>query len=349
MVGGEPEATFLNDANEARLEVTHRDLGPLRGAIGLQLSDRDFSVVGEESLLPPTQTGTRAIFVFEETGEGRVRFQFGGRYEQQDVEVDAGDLPDRSFSGLSGSVGIVFVPNADYTAVLSLSHSARLPVAEELYFNGPHEATFQFQVGDPNLREESGNGLDLAFRKRSGIVTGELSVFAQRFDGYIFQNATGETEDDLPVFVFAQRDATFRGAEAHADIELLHRDPNHLALELTADYVRASLSGGGSLPFIPPMRYGAGLRYQGQSLYLLGEVRHANAQDRVAEFETTTTGYTLVNAAAGYRFILADTVHDVMLRGNNLTDELAYNHINPLKDVVPLAGRDFTLSYRLTF
>jgi iron complex outermembrane receptor protein len=349
VIDGDAEATFLNDSTEARLEASHRDIGPFHGAFGIQFADRDFRVEGEESLLPPTRTKSNAIFAFEEAGQGRWRVQFGGRYERQKVDVADGELPDRSFSGLSGSAGFVFVPNADYTVALSLSHSARLPVAEELYFNGPHEATFQFQIGDPNLRKEKGNGFDLALRKRTGIVTGEISFFSQRFDGYIFESPTGETEDDFPVFLFAQRDANFRGAEGHADFELLHTDPHHLVLELTADYVRATLAGGGSLPFIPPLRYGAGVRYQGPALYALGEVRHANAQNRVAESETTTPGYTLVNAMIGYRFFFASTVHDVMLRGNNLTDELAYNHVNPLKDVVPLAGRDFTLSYRLTF
>lgn len=350
IVNDEPETEFLNRFSEGRIEASHRDLGPFHGAVGVQYSNRDFRVEGEESLLPPTETTNHAIFAFEEAGRGVWRVQFGGRYEQQKVDVTSDELRDRSFSGLSGSGGIVFVPNEHWTAALSLSHSARLPVAEELYFDGPHEATFQFQIGNPDLREERGNGIDLSFRKRTGIVTGEVSLFTQRFDGYIYENPTGDVEDDLRVFEFAQRDATFRGAEGHADITLLHADPNHIALELTADYVRATLAdGGGPLPFIPPFRYGAGIRYQGQSLHAFAELRHANAQNRVADFETTTPGYTMFNAAVGYRFFVADTVHDVLLRGNNLTDELAYNHLNPLKDAVPLAGRDFTLSYRMTF
>ncbi|HET7711178.1 MAG TPA: TonB-dependent receptor [Thermoanaerobaculia bacterium] len=349
VVDGEPEASFFNDSIEARLEATHRDVGPLRGAIGIQLSNRDFRVAAEESLLPPTETQNRAIFLFEEWVKGDWRLQFGARYEDQEIDVTSADLPDRSFDGLSASGGFVYAPTPGYSVALSVSRSSRLPVAEELYFNGPHEATFQFQIGNPDLRKESGTGVDLALRKRHGVVTGEVSLFTQHFDGFIYENPTGELEDDLPVFVFAQRDATFRGAEAHADVELHHRDPDHLVLELTADVVRATLSGGGSLPFIPPARFGAGLRYQGEALYAFGEVRRANAQERIAEFETPTKGYTLVNAAVGYRFISGETVHDLMLRGNNLTDELAYNHINPLKEVVPLPGRDFTLSYRLTF
>lgn len=350
VVNGESEVTFLNDGTEARLEASHRDLGPFHGAIGAQYSSRDFRTEGEELLLPPTVTKNIALFAFEEAGRGTWRLQLGGRYESQDVEVDSDDAPDRSFDGFSGSAAAVWIPNDDYTASLALFHSSRHPVAEELYFNGAHEATFQFQVGDPNLRTERGNGLDLSLRKRTGRVTGELSLFAQRFDGYIFQDPTGEIEDDFPVYLFSQSDASFRGVEAHADIALFHSDPNHLALELSGDRVRADLADGrGPVPFIPPFRYGVGLRFQGQSLMLLAEVRRAGDQDHVATFETPTAGYTLFNAAIGYRFFFGDTVHDVMLRGNNLTDELAYNHLNPLKDVVPLPGRDLALSYRLAF
>ncbi|MDP9193036.1 MAG: TonB-dependent receptor [Acidobacteriota bacterium] len=350
VVHGEPEVEFLNDATEARFEASHRDLGPFHGAVGVQYANRDFRTAGEEFLLPPTVTKNVAFFAFEEAGRGVWRVQLGGRYESQDVEVDSDDVSDRSFDGLSGSVAAVWVPNEDYTASLALSHSSRLPVAEELYFDGPHEATSQFQVGDPDLTIEKGNGLDLSLRKRTGRVTGELSLFAQRFDGYIFQNPTGETEDELPVFQFAQVDANFSGAEVHADIALYHTDPNHLSLELSGDYVRADLADElGPVPAIPPYRYGAGLRFQGEKLMLLGEVRHTNRQNRIAAFETATPGHTMFNAAIGYRLFFGDSVHDLMLRGNNLTDELAYNHLNPLKSVVPLPGRDFSLSYRVAF
>ena len=347
---GNTDITFFNRANEGRFEVQQRPRGALSGSMGVQYSRRDFHTEGEESILPPSLTKNSAVFVYEEAGKGLWRLQFGGRYGHQDIDVTSEELPSRTFSGASGSVAAVYVPSADYTASLSLSHSTRFPVAEELYFNGAHEATFQFEIGDPNLGSERSNGLDLSLHKRTGNVTGTVSAYATRFAGYIYQNPTGDVEDDFPVFVFAQRDAQFYGAEGHVDIALVHSDPNHLALELTGDYVHAELrNGGGALPFIPPWHLGVGLRFQGQSLYLLGEARHAARQDRVAEFETPTDGYTIYNAAVGYRFFLGDTVHDVMLRGTNLTDELARNHVNPLKDVVPLPGRDVSLSYKLTF
>jgi len=350
VVGGETEITFFNRNTEGRFEAVHRAFGPLSGSIGVQYSRRDFFTEGEESILPPTLTRNMAAFVFEEAGKGTWRLQFGGRYEHQDVAVSSDELPDRDFNNLSGSVAAVYVPNSDYSASLSLSHSVRAPVAEELYFNGAHEATFQFEIGDPNLKKEASNGIDLSLHKRTGTVTGSVSVFRTKFDGYIFQNPTGDEEDGFPVFVFSQSNAKFYGAEGHADIALYHSDPNHLALELTGDFVHAELgNGGGPIPFVPPAHIGIGLRYQGQSLFLLGEARHAAKQNRTAQFETPTAGYTLINAAIGYRFFIGNTVSDVLLRGNNLTDRLARNHVNPLKDAVPLPGRDVSLSYKLTF
>jgi iron complex outermembrane receptor protein len=342
--------TFLNDYTEGRVEASHRALGAFTGSMGAQYSKRDFSVTGEEKLLPPTSTKNTAIFLFEEATRGPWQFQFGGRYEQQKVDVADEELPDRDFKGLSGSFGLVWAPTSTASIALTASHSARLPVAEELYFDGAHEATFQFEVGNPNLDRETSNGLDLSLRGHGERVSGEVSVFATRFDGYIFQNPTGDEEDGFPVFEFAQAGASFHGAEAHTDITLLHRDPNHLSLELSADYVHAELSDSGEpLPFIPPLRFGVGLRYQGEALHSTVEVRRAASQNRVAGFETETDGFTLLNASVGYRLFSGNTVHDILLRGTNLTDELARNHLNPLKDAVPLPGRDLGLSYRVTF
>ena len=350
VVDGAPETGFANDFTEGRFEATHRAIGAISGSFGVQASSRDLAVTSEESLLPPTNTRNTAAFAFEELTTGRWRWQVGARYERQAIDVMSGDLPDRTFSGVSGSGGVIWLPNDTWSLALTASRSVRSPVAEELYYNGPHEATFQFQIGSPDLREEVGTGLDLGLRKRAGRVTGEASVFVTNFNGYIFENPTGETEDDLPVFRFEQADARFHGAEAHADVDVLHRDPHHVALELSADYVRARLRDGGEpLPFIPPFRYGIGLRYQGAALSANLEVRRTSRQNRVAAFETPTDGYTLVNASIGYRLFVAQTVHDLMLRGTNLTDEIARNHLNPLKDVVPLPGRDVSLSYRVTF
>ena len=356
--GDEVGTRVLNDGLEGRLELLQRQAGALSGSLGVQVLRRDFEAIGEEAFVPPSETDAWALFVYEQLVRGPWTFQAGGRYESQEVaaRLPAGTegVSGRSFSAFSGSFGLIWQPGEDYSVGLSVARSAKLPNAEELFSNGPHLATDAFEVGDPSLGEETSRGVDLSLRKRSGRLTGEVNLFANRFDDYIFEQATGEEEDGLAVFRYVQQDAEFRGAELAGVVQLHHGEPHHLDLELGADFVRAELSsgpngGGEPLPRIPPRRYRLGLHYQGDRLQGRVEGIRVDEQDRVAPFERPTAGYTLLNASVGYRFFLGDMVYDLLLRGTNLTDEEARNHVSFLKDRVPLPGRDVSLAVKLTF
>ncbi len=353
--GGEIGTRFLNDSWEARLEGVQNTLGRLSGSFGLQVSKRDFSAIGEESFVPPTTTDNRALFTFQEISAGPIRYQLGARYERQTVEAEteAGRV-DRDLSGLSASVGAVWLPNEDWSLGLSLARSVKLPNAEELFSNGPHLATGSFELGDASLTEETNLGFDLSLRKRTGRLTGEINLFANRFDNFIFESFTGEftnEEEPLQIVRFVARDAEFRGAEISGVYELYHGEPNHLDVEIGADFVRANLRGtlSGPLPRIPPARYRLALHYRGGKLQGKVEGVRVETQDRVADFETETGGYDLINADLSYRFLVGNTVLDLLLRGRNLTDELARNHVSFLKDAAPLIGRDISLGLRLAF
>lgn len=347
--GAEVGTRFTNDGLEGRLEARHKPLGRVAGTWGVQWTSTDFEAMGEEAYIPPNASTAAAVFAFEELPGEHFDLQFGARYEHQHVNVDAEGLPDRQFGGVSGSVGAIWKPAAGYIVAASLARAVRLPTATELYAHGPHAATAQFEIGNPMLDEETSLGLDLSFRRTVGRFRGELNVFNNAFDGYIYESPTDEVEDGFPVFAFVQRDARFRGFELTTHTHLLSRGESHLELDLGADYVRATIDGGGNVPRIPPMRASAGLRLHGGPFNALFEVRHTFEQDETASYESSTDGYTFVNAMAGYRFFVHNTVHDVMLRATNLTDELARSHVSPLKERAPLPGRDITLSYRLMF
>ncbi|HUP00089.1 MAG TPA: TonB-dependent receptor [Gemmatimonadota bacterium] len=348
--GDEVGTRFSNESWEGRIEAPHRPWGRLSGALGLQLASRDFEAVGEEAFVPPTETDTWAVFVFEELDIGAVRFQFGGRYENGDITAAEGPVRERSLDAFSASGGLVWHLVEAYAVSLSVARTTRIPTAEELFSNGPHIATSAFEIGDPDLGTEKSLGLDLGVRRTAGRVAGEINLFANRFSDFIFEAFTGEEEDGLRILRYTQADALFTGAEAHFDIELFHVEPHHVGLELSGDFVRAELTAGDEpLPRIPPARLGAGLHYQGDPLWGSFEVRRAMEQDRVAPLETPTEGYTTVDATLGYRFFAGGLVHDLILRGANLTDAEARNHVSFLKELAPLPGRDISLAYRLSF
>jgi iron complex outermembrane receptor protein len=348
--GEEIGTEFTNDSFETRLEARHRPFGRLTGTWGVQVASNDFVAAGEEAYIPPNSSTANAIFAFEELPGEQFDFQFGARYEHQEVNVDSDTLRDRHFEGISGSAGAIWHPRDGYILALSLARAVRLPTATELYANGPHAATRQFERGNEALDEETSSGIDISFRRTAGRFRGELNLFNNSFDGYIYESPTDEVEDGFPVFAFIQRDARFRGVEIATHTHLVSRGESHLELDLGADYVRATLAdGAGNLPRIPPMRLSGGLKLHGGPLSALVEVRHTFEQDEIASYETATEGYTFLNAHLGYRFFVKNTVHDVMLRGNNLTNEFARQHTSTLKEQAPLPGRDITLSYRLMF
>jgi iron complex outermembrane receptor protein len=347
--GEEIGTQFTNESFETRLEARHRPFGRINGTWGVQVTSNDFVAAGEEAYIPPNSSTSNAIFAFEELPGERFDFQFGARYEHQQVDVDADALRDRHFEGVSGSAGAIWHPRDGYVLAVSLARAVRLPTATELYAHGPHAATAQFEVGNPSLEEEASLGLDVSLRRTAGRFRGELNLFNNSFDGYIYESPTDDVEDGFPVFEFIQRDARFRGVEVATHTHLVSRGESHLELDLGGDYVRATVAGGENLPRIPPMRAGVGLRLHGGPLNALLEVRRTFEQDEIASYETATEGYTFLNAHLGYRFFVRNTVHDVMLRGNNLTNEFARQHTSALKERAPLPGRDITLSYRLLF
>jgi iron complex outermembrane receptor protein len=341
---------FTNDSFETRVEALHKPFGSFTGSFGLQIANRDFTAVGEEAFLPPTDTSSWALFLYEEMGSGDLRLQLGGRFEHQDVDAETTGINSRSFGGFSASAGVVYLPNEDYSLSAAFARSQKLPNAEELFSNGPHIATNAFEIGDPNLDTETSYGFDVSLRRLTGPVTGEVSFFVNRFNDFIFEQFTDEIEDGLQVFRYVQTDALFIGAEAHADIELIHAEPHHVSLELLGDFVRAEITDTDeALPRIPPFRIGGGINYQGRAFFGNIHLRYVDNQSRVSSFEEPTDSYTMLNANIGYRLFAGGMSHEFILRGTNLTDEEARNHVSFLKEVAPLPGRDISIIYKLMF
>jgi iron complex outermembrane receptor protein len=362
--------TFKNKAWEGRVELPYAFSDTAGGTIGVQAARSDFSAVGDEVVTPPSVTQTQAVFALEEWKYPRVTLQLGGRLEKQSIKL--GDVPaglpavpgyaarsgeSNSLTGTSGSAGLVFYPAKDWSAGLSLAYTERLPTAQERFSNGPHGGTNAWEVGTAGLGREKSVGADFSVRKRAGFVTGTVSVFVNRFRGYIFEQElpagaipAASNPDGLTPYQFAAKDAEFRGAEAEATLHLVEGRGYHVHLDLMSDCVRAEQTTARTpLPRIPALRYGAGLHFENGRWNLGVEARHTTAQDRIATTETATPGYTLVNASASCRVALGRTDCELFLRGANLGDAEARVHTSFLKEFAPLPGRGVTAGVRLMF
>ncbi|HYP16251.1 MAG TPA: TonB-dependent receptor [Opitutus sp.] len=367
--GDEIGTVFRNRGFDSRVELLHSALGAFTGAAGWQGGRSDFEAIGDEAFLPPSRTTTHALFLFEEAKLSPFTWQLGARVERQALDLRDGTGVSRDENTFSASTGVVWVLDDTWTLGVSLAQAERAPNAQDLFANGPHIGTNAYEIGDPDLDAEESLALDLTLRKRLGFVTGSLSVFSNRFDGYLFEQPTGllavehegEIEfvspDDeeaehggLPVYRFVQHDAQFYGAELESIFHLQHTDRHQLDLVVGADFVRArDTTADTNLPRITPRRVKSGLVWASGPWSLGGEVQFVERQDRVAADETPTAGYELVSAYVSYRLTFERAVFDVFARGTNLGDAEARMHTSFLKDVAPLPGRSVTVGIRASF
>jgi len=346
--GQEVGTRFDNNEFEGRLEATHAPLGPVTGTLGAQYGKREVQARGLEAFLPDTKTGALALFLYEEVAVSAFKFGVGARWEGNDHDVIDG-RSQRS-DGFSGSLGVNWSASESVTLTAAAARSTKLPSAEELYSDGPHAATRLYEVGDPGLVNEIGHSLDAALIVTEGPVTGQLAGYVNSFDDFILIVPTDSTVGGFRVAQYEQEDARFYGFEVSLKVSILHRPDNHLALTGFSDYVRAEATQTGEpLPFIPPLRWGGGALWEVDRWRAAVDVRRTAEQTRVATFETPTPGYTFLNASVSYAFFTGSLIHQVTLRGTNLTDQEARNHVSLLKDIAPLPGRDIRLTYRLLF
>jgi iron complex outermembrane receptor protein len=341
---------FEADGLEGRLEFLHRPMGPFRGALGFQFGNRDYVALGEEAFLPTNRTEQFALFVLEELPVGSLTLELGGRYERSVYDVLREELPDRSFSGVSGSVALRWKPRETLLTRIAISRTEVAPNPDSLYANGFHDAVQRFEFGDPSLGKETSLALDAGLRIDAEPFRLDLSVFLNRIDDFVLERILEVGDEELPAIQYAASDAEFRGFEVDSHWTLLHRHPHHLELHLSSDYVRAEeRATGAALPRIPPLRYGLALEYQGERWFLTLGGKRVERPDRLAPLETDTPAYTWVDLTVGYRLPGRRSVHDLILIGRNLTDAEARVHSSFFKDFAPLPGRDLRLAYRFSF
>lgn len=337
---------FRSKASDARVELEHAPLGGWRGVLGLQTGRRDFRADGDEAYVPPTVTTRHAAFLIEEYTLADWRFEAGLRHEWQDIEVDSTQR-DRSHRGNSVSLGAVWNFAPQYSLGMTLSRTQRLPTAEELYAQGLHMATSTWERGNPDLKAETANNVDLTLRKLTGPTTFSVSVFHNRIDDYIHAR-TLDAHEDFQLIEYDQRDAVFTGIEGAIRQQL----DATFGLTLFGDYVRARLEAGDGdrdLPRIPAHRVGLRLDAKWNAWRAEAEVYRVGRQDDVAEFELETPGYNMVNVGVSYSGRYDGTPWQVYLKGNNLGDQLAYAHTSFIKNAAPLEGRNLSLGVRVSF
>lgn len=369
-----------------------RDGNP-RGAFGLSLLERDWAAAGSQTGTRPATSRTVSAFGFHEqplgaTALGALALQAGLRWDVLTLtprdttssRIASGrrltGIRARDFAEPSGALALVLTRPGGWTTGVSMARSVRMPAVEELYSNGPHLASFAYEVGNPALLAEVGWGAEAFVGVERPVGGAQLTLYRNAVAHYVryapLIGADGRPLRDYrlqryDVYQATADDAVLQGMEAEADVRLG-----------TAWRAGATLQGvwgrdtgtGEALPFIPPLHTRLTLRRDGRRVLGGLALDAAAAQRRVptapgalvgcvgregigdcpdalpGEF-VPTGGRALVSLWIGGRMDVRGSLHSLTLRVDNALDTAYRDPLSRVKTVAPQPGRNVSLLYRL--
>ncbi len=370
-------ATYFHQRT-ASLETSGRiepvDEG-VHAAFGVRGQIRDVKT-GGELRTPDTRDYALAGFAIAELARGNTRFQAGARYdwayyeprEPSTIFVGGEFVPTRarSFGSFSGSIGVLHELDLQTRIGMNLSRAYRTPDFNELYTDGPHLAANSYDVGDPELRQETGVGADVFLRGSHRHVSYDVAVFIMQMNDYIFPSSRGRAETgesgDRPRFQYTNSDVRLTGGEVQVEVKLAEK----WTAEASGSYVRAwftsdrpdipvitetdttFVAASKYPPLIPPLNGRVALRYGVGRKRAGAEVRWATDATRLGDFEEPTAGYAVLNLDAGIQLMAAGRLHSITARIDNVFDTEYRNHLSRIKDLMAQPGRNLAIMYRVT-
>ncbi len=244
---------------------------------------------------------------------------------------------------------------------VNIGKSFRLPYPAETASNGIHHGTFRHEVGTPDLASEHGYQLDLATEWQFKRFSGNLSLYFNYFDNYIYLGPTFPARfSPLPeagqIFQYRQDDAIYTGFEFKWNWKII---PG-FELEQISDFVQSyNITTGLALPFTPQPALKHNLRYTlrekgvidelfleiGHSYYFAAEGRY-----RVDRSERATPAYQLWQLGSGIKVNIWDQHLQFNVQVHNLFDTSYLNHLSRYRLInVPEQGRNVILSLKIPF
>lgn len=337
--------------------------------------------------LPTTKNKSIGIFAYQYTKiDGRL-FEFGARVDNVNVESDhvheieeygdastAGEVHeenglDKSFTPISLSLGLTQDLGEQFKIHGSASYVERAPSSFELFSGGVHHTTGLYEQGNPNLKKEKGNHFDmgLSFEQNNLKIRGNF--FYSDYKNYItliksnniFYNEGHHHEEEeeghdeeeseveaIDVYDFKGVDSEFKGFEFSVSKKIMFNNFS-LTPGLAYDQVIGKTKNSSEyLPRLTPKRITLHADISGTNWFIRPEFRYIYSGNIGLGESTKTKGYKLLNLYSQYQF-QNDWI--VFLRGNNLTNELAFsaNTVEDVRYFAPLPGRSALIGVKKYF
>ena len=350
--GGPPKDTTAFDLllNTGTLDLlAHHGGNRVRGTVGVSGIGQSNDSRGPIALIPDARVRGAAAFLFEEVQVGRWSLLAGARADARRVTAD----PDtalgltaqrRSWSALSGDVGLVFRPVERMAFAANVGRAWRSPTLFELFSNGPHLGEARWEVGDPRLEPELATDLDVSVRWAGTRVQAEVAAYRNGVSRYVYIQPTAQYQvvngDSLRVYDYRQADARLSGLEASAAAQIAPA----VVVRGRFDMVRGTnRTTDRSLPLVPPARGAVGVELHGGGRRAGVEVEAVARQTRLDSLDIPTAGYALVHLDGGLVTAAFGRSWTLDLAVRNAANTRYRDFLSRYKEFALNPGRNITL------
>ena len=233
----------------------------------------------------------------------------------------------------------------------NISYLQRLPSVDELYWNGFHHATDSYIFGNRYLKKEQSVNVDWDIHWQTDQGDWQGNLFYYRFQDYIYQDTVYDAQGDKlidpfhlsDVWMTQQADAQFYGGSLAYAHRLVNLQATPLVLSNQMDVLYANLMAGGNLPRTAPMTWLSSLSYEPNAWSAKFSWKHVFKATELATHETETPGYDWLAVYLDWKPKTEQGQWTLWLKGDNLLNADARNHLSFLKETAPLMGQQFSV------
>ncbi len=327
-----------------RLTPTYRGASVSADKFSAQLPDDGHDHAEHQHDLTPTKPSTAP------EDKDPWYAEFGVRQEFQTINDISNDQK-VSHAGTSVSIEGGKYINPNNQLALRISHSERLPASQELFANGSHLATNAWERGNTQLKREKTNGVELTYRydNQKKFET-SISGFYNDIQNYTYDKTTdlitsGE-EKGFRLIDYTQTKAKHYGGEITSRYKINQK----ISVGGFADIAIIKLDDSQSkyAPRLTAPRIGGDISAVLGQFDLTLSGYHRFEQDKIANFETVTPSYNMLDAKVVYNS-KGKHIYKAFFQVKNILNELAYNHASYLVDYVPLPERSINVGITYQF
>ena len=300
--------------------------------------------IGEEALIPDAKKSDLGLYGLTHIHTTSWDILIGLRADFRNIKkIDF----DENFSSITSSLGFKRKLGEKGIMRINFSNGYRAPNLSELFAQGVHHGTAQYEIGDKNLNVEKSFQTDFSIETFTSNYTFGLDIFYNKLSDYIYLNPTGNKIEGLLVYNYSQADASLFGLELFLTKET---SLEWLSYKTSLAFINGEKTNREYLPLIPPitLKHSFNFNFDNNSFEISALAK--GKKQNLGQFETQTNSYLVMDISGSHDLNLLNNSIKLSWSVNNLFDKEYYDHLSRLKNMeIYEMGRNISVGLNYNF